>query len=182
MIWLLLGLALWIAPHLFKRVAPAARARMGDRGKGLVAIMTVAGLVLMTIGIRGAPYIHVWQPPAFLTHINNLMVLIALYLMAIAGHGVWLDRKLRHPMLIGVKTWALAHLLVNGDLYSMILFTGILAWAVVEVIVINRAEPNWTPPAPAPRRKEFTFAIATLVVFALIAWAHSWLGYPPFGG
>lgn len=182
MIWLIFGLALWSGAHLFKRFAPDIREGMGDKGKGAIALALIVSLVLMTIGVRGAPYIPVWSPPAFLTHLNNLLVLVAFYLMAIAGHGVWLDRKLRHPMLAGIKVWAFAHLLVNGDLISMVLFGGMLAWAVVEMIVINRAQPDWTPATPAPKRKEFTFALATLVVFALIAWVHNWLGYYPFGG
>lgn len=179
-----LGLLFWSGSHLMKRVAPDLRARLGagDAGRGPVALGIFLGLVLMAIGIRGAPYIPVWTPPAFLTHLNNLMVLIAFYLMAIAGQGVWLDRKMRHPMLTGIKLWAVAHLLVNGDLVSMLLFGGLLAWAVVEVVLINRAQPDWTPPPPAPQRKEITFPIATLAVFAIIAWVHTWLGYYPFGG
>ncbi|PIE11682.1 MAG: hypothetical protein CSA72_00725 [Rhodobacterales bacterium] len=180
MIWLILGLALWSAAHLFKRVAPEARARLGDPGKGAVALALVLAVVLMVIGVRGAPFIAVWTPPAFMTHINNLLVLIAFYLFAIAGQGVWLDRKIRHTMLTGMKTFALAHLLVNGDLVTMILFGGLMAWAVVEVILINRAEPEWTAPAPAVRRKEFTFPVATIVVFGVAAWIHSLLGYYPF--
>lgn len=182
MVWLILGLLFWSGAHLFKRMAPEARARLGDKGKGLVALGSLIGIVMMVIGTRGAPFIPVWNPPAFLTHLNNLMVLIAFYMMAIAGHGVWLDRKIRHSMLTGVKLWAVAHLLVNGDLYSIVLFGGLLAWAVIEMIAINRAEPDWTPPAPAVRRKEFTFAAATLVVFGIIAWLHTILGYYPFGG
>lgn len=181
MIWLILGLALWSGVHLFKRIAPDMRAQMGDKAKGIVALGSLIGIVLMVIGMRGAPFIPVWNPPAFLTHLNNLMVLVAFYLMAIAGQGVWLDRKIRHTMLTGVKLWAIAHLLVNGDLYSIVLFGGLLAWAVAEVIVINRSEREWTPPAPAVRRKEYTFAIATVVVFAIVAGIHAWLGYSPFG-
>lgn len=181
MIWLLLGLALWVGAHLFKRLAPEARARMGDKGKGAIVGLLVLALVLMTFGVRGAPFIPVWTPPAFLTHVTHLFVLVAFYLMAIAGHGVWLDRKLRHPMLTGVKCWAVGHLLANGDLISMLLFGGILAWAVIEVILINRAEPGGSPAKPAVMRKEFTFAAATLVVFGLAAWVHGLLGYPVFG-
>lgn len=181
MIWLILGVLLWSGAHLFKRLAPEARAAMGDRAKGPVALAIVASLVLMTIGVRGAPYIHVWTPPAFFVHLNNLMIWVSFYLMAIAGHRVWLDRKMRHPMLTGVKLWAVAHLMVNGDLISIILFGGILAWAVIEVILINKSGPRPPVGEPAVIRKEFTFAIATVAVFGIVAWVHLWLGYPPFG-
>jgi uncharacterized membrane protein len=79
-----------------------------------------------------------WYRSPATTGINNLLVLIAFYLFAASGARTWLGQKMRHPQLTGVKTWALAHLLVNGDLPSFILFGGLLAWAVVEVILINR--------------------------------------------
>ena len=75
----------------------------------------------------------------------------------------------------------MAHLLVNGTLEAIVLFGGLLAWAVVEVILINRAEPRPEPPAPAAARKEVTAIVATLVVYGVIAWAHYWFGYPAFG-
>lgn len=181
MILLILGVALWSGAHLSKRLAPAARARMGDPGKGAIALALIVSIVLMVIGFRSAPHIDLWYPPAFLRHLNNLMILIAFYMVAIAGMGVWLDRKIRHSMLAGFKLWAFGHLIVNGDLASLILFGGLLAWAVIEMILINRAEPDWTPPKPAVIRKEFTLAGATLLVFGAAAWVHGYLGYYVFG-
>jgi uncharacterized membrane protein len=87
----------------------------------------------------------------------------------------------RHPMLIGVKIWALGHILVNGDVPSLILFGGLLAWAVIEVIVINRAEPEWTPPPVASKAKEIRAAVGSLVFYAVAVGIHYWLGYPTFG-
>ena len=178
---LILGVALWWAAHLFKRVLPAQRAAMGDGGKGAVALALVAAILLMIFGYRMTEFIYVWAPPSFMTHINNLLVLIAIYMMSPAPKKGRLLHKLRHPMLGGFKLWAFAHLLVNGDLASIILFGGLLAWAVVEVIVLNRAEPEWTRPKPAPRDKEIKAVIITLVIYGVIAGIHTWLGYPVFG-
>lgn len=182
MILLILGVALWAGAHFFKRLMPEKRAEMGDKGKGLVAIATFASVALMIIGYRMAPVIDLWSPPAFLRYVNNLLVLLAFYMFAVAGHGVWADRKIRHSMLTGIKLWAFAHLLVNGDLASVILFGGLLAWGVAQMIMINKAQPEWTPPAPAVKRKEYTFAIASIVVFGIAGWIHGWLGYYPFAG
>jgi uncharacterized membrane protein len=178
---LILGLALWWAAHLFKRIAPNARGRLGDTGKGLVTIALVAAVVLMVVGYRGADFIFVWQPPAFLVHVNNLLMIVALYLYAASGAKTWITTKIRHPQLTGFKTWAVAHLLVNGDLAAILLFGGLLAWAVVEVIVLNRAARNWIPPGPVPLRKEVTAVIATLVVVAVVMGIHNWLGVQPWG-
>jgi uncharacterized membrane protein len=178
---LILGVVLWWAAHLFKRVMPAQRAALGDKGKGIAAVLVLLSVVLMVIGYRAAPYIEYWPRMTPLVGINNLLMVFAFYLYAASGAKTAIARKIRHPQLTAVKVWAIAHLLVNGDLASIILFGGILAWAVVSVIVINRAEPNWVPPAPGPVRKEFTAIIATVVVVGIVMMIHNWLGVQPWG-
>lgn len=181
MIWLILGVVLWTGAHLFKRLAPEARTGLGEAGKGVVAVSLLAAIVLMVIGYRTADGAVFWGRTPMTTGINNLLMLLAVYMFAAAGMKTALARKMRHPMLGAVKVWALAHLLVNGDVPSFILFGGLLGWAVLEMILINRAEPDWVRPAPAPVRKELVAVAATVVVFGVIAAVHTWLGYPVFG-
>jgi uncharacterized membrane protein len=178
---LILGLLLWWASHLFKRLAPAARARMGDAGKGVVAVASLAAIVLMVIGYRAADVVVLWTPPSFLTHINNLLMVLAIYLFVSSGAKTWITTKIRHPQLTAVKAWAVAHLLVNGDLASVILFGGMLAWAVASVILINRATGAWEPEHGLPVRNEVQAVIGTVVVLVVVGWIHNWLGYWPFG-
>ena len=178
---IVLGLALWCAAHLFKRLAPGRRAAMGDAGKGLATAGILAGVVLMVTGYRGHEAPDLWYPPAFLTHVNNLLMLLAFYLYAASGMKTRITKVIRHPQLTAVKTWAVAHLLVNGDLPSVVLFGGLLAWAVVEVIVINRAEPRPAAPAPASIGKEIGAVVGAGAVFGAVAWVHDWLGVWPYG-
>jgi uncharacterized membrane protein len=178
---IVLGLVLWFAAHLFKRLAPGPRERLGDAGKGLVAVGVLAGVVLMVIGYRGVEQVDLWYPPAFLTHVNNLLMVFAVYLYAASGMKTWITGPIRHPQLTAVKTWAVAHLLVNGDLASVILFGGILVWAVLEVILINRAVPRGPLPEPAPLGREIGAVVGAVVVFGAIGWVHNWLGVWPFG-
>lgn len=178
---LILGLVLWTFAHLFKRIAPDARARMGNAGKGLATVGILAGLVLMILGYRQADFIHVWSPPAFLVHVNNLLMLAAVFFFALSHSKGRLRARFRHPMLASVKIWALAHLLVNGDLASIILFGGLLAWAVVSVITINRAAP-WVPPAPGEAKRDVILVVITAVAFAAFSAIHAWLGVWPFPG
>lgn len=183
---LILGLALWWATHLFKRVAPDARAKMGDPGKGLIAVLVIGSVVLMVLGYRSADGAVYWGRSGALVGINNLMMLIALYIYAVGGPGpgkprVWLGTKMRHPQLTGFSIWALAHLLVNGDTPSFILFGGLLVWAMVEIALINSQEPDWTPPAHGGAKKEITYVILTLVIVAVIMAIHNWLGVQPWG-
>lgn len=183
---LILGVALWWAAHLFKRLAPAARARMGNPGKGLMALAIVGSVVLMVIGYRSAGGAVFWGRSSALVGINNLLMVLAFYVYATGGPGpgkprVWLGTKLRHPQLTGFGIWAVAHLLVNGDVASFILFGSLLAWAIVEVLLINAQEPDWTPPPRGPQSKEIAYIILTLVIVIIVMAVHYWLGVQPWG-
>ncbi|WP_319546145.1 NnrU family protein [Ruegeria conchae] len=177
---LILGVALWWAAHLFKRVMPERRAAIGDAGKGVVALAIAVSILLMIFGYRITDFIYVWAPPSFMIHINNLLILIAIYLMSPAGQKGRLLNKMRHPMLGGMKMWAFAHLLVNGDLASIILFGGLLAWAVVEVIVINKSDPDWTPGEPGTYGKDAMFFAGSIVLLGIIGYIHGLVGPWPF--
>lgn len=177
---LVLGVALWWAAHLFKRVAPDRRAAMGDKGRGLVAAAIGVSVVLMVIGFKQAEHVDLWYPPAMMVHLNNLLVLIAIWMMSPAGQKGKLLARVRHPMLMGFRVWAAAHLLVNGDLASVILFGGLLAWGVAEVVVINSAEPEWEPRKDGTLAKDGMFMAASIVLLAVIGYIHGWLGYWPF--
>ncbi|GGB88174.1 membrane protein [Marivita lacus] len=179
---LVLGLLIWVGAHIFKRVAPEQRAAMGDTGKLIVTVALVISIGLMIWGYRGAAFIHVWSPPSFMVHINNLLMLVALFVFGMSATTGRLRGKMRHPQLVSVKIWAVAHLLVNGDLASIILFGGLLAWAVLEVIIINRAEPVWNRPQPGEAKKDVLLVVITLVSFVVIAAIHAWLGVWPFPG
>lgn len=178
---LILGVALWSGAHLFKRLAPARRAAMGEGGRGLVTALLLASIVMMVLGYRWADHTWLWSPPAFLRHLNNLLVVVAFYFFAASGMKTAITRYVRHPQLTGVKTWAIAHLLVVPTLPGLILFGGLLAWAVVSVIVINRATPRPAPNPPAGMGKEIGAIVGTLVVVAAVGWLHGWLGPWPFG-
>lgn len=179
---LILGVALWAGAHLFKRLVPERRAALGEEaGKGIVAMALLGAIALMVLGYRMADPVWIWAPPPFLTHLNNLLVLLGFYLFAVSGLQTNLARRIRHPQLSGFKAWALAHLLVVGTLQGLILFGGLLAWAVVAVITINRAQRTWTPPPPAPLAKEAIAVVAALVLTAVVGWIHGWLGPWPFG-
>ena len=179
-ILLILGVALWWAAHLFKRVAPERRAAMGDKGRGPVALTLLVSVILMVIGFRGTPFVDVWTPPSFMIHINNLLILIGIFMMTPAPKRGKILAGMRHPMLMGFSLWALAHLLVNGDLASIIMFGGLLAWSVATPGIINRAEPDWTPNEGGSIAKDAMFLVAAAVLMGVIALIHNALGYSPF--
>lgn len=181
MTFIILGLALWAGAHFWKRLAPDHRASFGDKGKGIVALGSVAAIVLMVIGYGQADTTVYWARTSALTGVNNLLMLLAFYLFAASGKGTRITRAIRHPQLTAVLVWMVAHLLVNGDLRSIVLFGGLGLWALVQMALINRATgPRGAYHAP-PIKSEIIALIATLVVFAIVAAIHTWLGYSLFG-
>ncbi len=178
---LILGVLLWAAAHFFKRAMPAPRAAMGNAGRGAVAVAVVVSIVLMTIGYRAAEGAFFWGRHPATTGINNLLMVAAFYFVTPGPKKGAIFYKMRHPMLTGFSLWAAAHLLVNGDVPSFILFGGLLVWALAEMVVINRTVPNWTPPAKGSIAKDAMFVVASLVLLAVVGAIHAWLGYNPFG-
>lgn len=182
---LILGVALWVAAHLFKRLAPGPRAalsdRMGDGSKGVFALLIVLSVVLMVVGYRGAEFVNLWFPPAWLGHVNNLLMLVAFYVFGIGMAKGALSQRVRHPMLGGFTLWAVAHLLVNGDLASVILFGGLGAWAIAAMLIINAQDARWTPPPRKPGPRDAVAAAVVLVTYGVVGMIHLWLGVNPFG-
>jgi len=178
---LILGLALWIAAHLFKRVAPDMRESLGDRGRGLIALILLGSIVLMVMGYRAADYTHLWARMTWSTPVNNTLMIIALYLTSPGPKKGALFHKMRHPMLTGFFVWAVAHLLVNGDLASLILFGGLAIWAILEVVVINRADGPWEPNPKGTIAKDAMFLAISVLLVGLIGYVHTLFGLSPFG-
>ncbi|MBB5722400.1 putative membrane protein [Loktanella ponticola] len=181
MIYIIAGLILWSGVHFWKRIAPQERAKFGDKGKGIVAVGSVVAIVLMVIGYRMADGAFYWGRSPALTGVNNLLMLFAFYLFASSGAKTKITKVIRHPQLTAVVVWSVAHILVNGDTPSFVLFGGMAAWAIAEMIVVSKAEGPRGPYHEVPVKKEITAVIATVVVFLVVATIHIFLGYNPFG-
>lgn len=185
---LILGLALWSAGHLLPIYAPDARgamaARLGEGPyKGLFALVALGAIALMVIGYRQAAVVDIWFPPARLVDLNNLLMLIAVFLLG-AGHAKSSAKHyVRNPMLTGVAVWAVAHLLVNGDLASVVLFGGMLVWAIAAILGSNARDGAWQRPPRGTTAGLVRHLIITAVVFGVIVFIH-WqlLGVRPVPG
>ncbi len=137
---LVLGLILFLVPHSTRIFADDWRADMIDRlgekpWKGVISLLSLAGFVLIVIGYgqaRLAPVV-LWLPPLWLRHIALLLNLVA-FISIVAAYVPRnsIKSKFGHPMVAGVKAWAIAHLLANGNLADVILFGAFLAWSIVD--------------------------------------------------
>lgn len=179
---IILGLILWIAGHQFKRLAPGLRARLGERGKGVAAVVIFAGLLALIFGYRGAEFVPLYTPVPGIGHLNNTLMLVAIFLYGVGGTKGVLYPKMRHPMLWGTVVWSVAHLLVNGDLASVVMFGGIGLWALLERGLIN-ASSEWVPPTNGRGIKgDAMNLVGTLALYGAFAFVHGWLGHPVFLG
>ncbi|GLQ34514.1 membrane protein [Amylibacter marinus] len=187
MVLLIIGFILWTTAHLFKRLVPQNYTQLEQKMgagvlRGLIAAEIAVGLMLMIIGYRSAPHIAIYTPFAGIGHLNNLLMLLAVMLIGMSHSTGRIGTLLRHPMLLAVVVWSIAHLLVNGDLASLVLFGGLGVWALLEILVINRAEGAWTRPTAGPLKKDIILIVITIVVFGVITAIHTALGYNPFLG
>ena len=181
MFLLVAGVVLWIVAHLFRRVAPDFRASLGWVGRAIVGVAVVISITMMTIGYSSAENTVFWGRSPALVGINNLLVLLAFYLMSVALVRSALAGKMRHLVFTAVKTWAIAHLLVNGDVASFVLFGGLFAWALISVIVINRTAKPEKPVVQFSWFKEIAAILLAVGAFGAVAWLHLQMGYPVFG-
>lgn len=179
---LIAGLGLWYVSHLLKRLVPGLRAGLGEaRGKMLVTVLSLVAVVAMILGYRDAPIEPVYAPLPGIGHLNNLLMLVALILFSVSHSKGRLRAAIRHPMLWGTVLWAAAHLLVNGDAASLVLFGGIGVWAMASMVLISLQEP-WVRRAPGPLRSDVIAVVAGVAAYAVVAGIHVWLGYNPFLG
>jgi uncharacterized membrane protein len=187
---LILGLILFLGSHSISIFAPATRdalaARLGEWPyKAVYSVVAIAGFVLLIIGYGQArldPTV-LYTPPAFLTHLSMLLMLIvfpALFATYLPGR---ISRALGHPMLVAVKAWALAHLLVNGTLADLMLFGGFLVWAVVDRISMKRRVQRPILRAPSSAINDVLVVVLGLAAYVGFAfWAHPrWIGVPVMG-
>jgi uncharacterized membrane protein len=192
MIVLILGLVLFLGAHSVRiyaddwRTAQVARFGLGP-WKMLFGLASLAGLALIAIGFgqaRSAPVI-LWFPPIALRHMAGLLTLVAFVLLAAAYVPAnRIKAKIGHPMVAGVKSWALAHLLAAGSLADVLLFGAFLAWGIIWFSSARRRDRAAGTVYPAGTLNGDLTALAVgLVAWAVFAFGlHGWLiGVRPFG-
>ena len=192
MVWLILGLVLFLGVHSVRVFAEdwrtKTRARLGENAfKGVYSVVSVLGFGLIIWGFGQARQqpVAVWTPPVGMRHLASLLTLLAFVSLAAAYvPGNAIKARLHHPMVLGVKTWALAHLLANGMLAHMVLFGSFLLWAVLSFRAARQrdrvGQVVYAPGRAGPTVVTVLLGVALWAGFAF--WAHgAWIGVRPFG-
>lgn len=186
---LILGLVVFLATHVFVSLRgerAKAIARLGLNGYRVVfGIFALIGLAIIVWGYSdySAHPISIWSPPAFMRHITVGLMLFAVIFLTAAFIPSHIKMKLKHPMLASVKTWALAHLLSNGDLGSILLFGSFLAWGVYARIAAKRRGDAGTAVAPATWTNDAIVVVLGIVIYFLLGfYFHPYvIGVPVLG-
>lgn len=184
MAYLILGLVLFLGVHSVRIVADDWRTRTVARigvgpWKGLYSIAALAGFVLLIWGFsqaRLAPT-PLWSPPMGMRHLAWLLTWLAFVLLLAAYvPGNHFKAWVHHPMVLAVKTWALAHLLVNGNLAHVLLFGAFLVWAVLDFSSARRrdraAGVSYAPGRVLPTL--VTLVLGSLAWAGFALWLHGW--------
>lgn len=190
---LVLGLVLFLGLHSTRIFAEGWRTQtmesFGEKEyKLLYSVLSIAGFALLVWGYglaRQNPVILWNQPPVWTRHLASLLTLAAFVLLVAAYvPGNAIKAKLRHPMILGVKVWALAHLISNNTLADLLLFGSFLVWAVLDYRAARRRERTLATVIDAgPLSRTILTVVVGVVAWAVFAmWAHRVLiGVSPLG-
>ncbi len=189
---LIAGLIIFLSVHSVRIFADDWRtAQITNVGpkvwKGGNALLSLIGLVLIVYGYglaRQAPVV-VYAPPTWLRHLAVVLTIPAFILVSAAYvPGTRIRRAVGHPMVLGVKLWAFAHLLANGTLADLILFGSFLVWAVFNYAAARRRDrAAGTVYSAGPMASDIKAVVSGVVIWAVFAfWLHHVLiGVRPFG-
>lgn len=188
MLVLILGLVIFLGVHSLSIINEPFRNHllksMGEGAfKGAFSVVSAIGLVLIVVGYgmaRADPTL-LYAPPTWLRHVALLLLVPVFPLFVATYFPGRISHAVKHPTLVAVKLWAVAHLLANGMLHDVVLFGAFLAWAVVDRISLKRRSGHPVPTLPAKPVNDAIALIGGLAIYVLfVLWIHQWLiGVPP---
>ena len=189
MIVLIVGLVIFLGVHSISIVNREWRNRMFEhmgekKWKALYSITALVGFAMLVYGYglaRQHPVV-VYVPPYWLRYVTGILMLPVFPLFFASHLPGKIKSTVKHPMLAAVKIWATAHLLSNGMLADILLFGGLLAWAVVDRISVKRNPRGPVDRIPPSTRNDVIAVVGGLITYVVfMRWLHGWLiGVVPF--
>jgi len=192
MVILLFGLILFLGVHSVRIGADSWRTaqigRVGEgKWKGIYSLVSLAGFFLIVWGYGQARLdpLVLWSPPVWTRHVAAPLTFVAFVLIAAAYvPGTRIKAAIGHPMVAGVKVWAVAHLIANGTLADVVLFGGFLVWAIADFVSSRRRdrEAGTVYPAGSLSRDALATVIGGVAWIVFAFWLHlALIGVRPLG-
>ena len=183
---LISGVLLWSVLHFFPVFMPKSRSslieKVGEKPyKGAFALIMFGALALIIFGWRSAEMDADINSEYWMRHVTYGLLLISIILFGAANGKSRIRKFVRHPMLMGVAVWSVGHLLVNNDPRSLVLFGGMLLWAMISIFGINRRDGAYTPPEPWSWARDIRLVLISAVLYAALVFGHPYFtGMPLF--
>ena len=182
---LTLGLLLWSLVHLLPAITTPIKGApiktrmvktLGENAyKGLFSLLLILAVALMVLGWQQATATHLYALPSFMQPLALLLMLSGFICLAAANLPAKINRVIRHPQLTGVLLWSIAHLLLNGDSRSLLLFGGLGLWALLEIVFISRREGVWVKPENTRWSKTALATVIGGLIFMALVFLHPYL-------
>ena len=157
--------------------------KFGEKGyKGIFALTLFGSIALIVFGWRSITPIFLYNLGPVMHKVGLGLMLLSVYLLFVAEVKSGVKRLIRHPMLTGAVLWAIAHLIMNGDSRSVILFSTIGIWAILEIIMINRRDGIWIKSEKPPILVDIRNLVGTVVFLVVIYFLHPYITGMPIHG
>lgn len=174
---LIAGLLIFTIVHLVPAASPATRVGLVEKlgegpYRGLFSVAILASLVLIVFGWKAATPATVYSPPADGGPVISALVFFAFVLFVTSKARTNYRRLVRHPQMMSVILWSVAHLLVSGDSRSVVLFGGLGVWAIVEIVLCNKRDGAWQKPDVVPFSADMIVAVIAGVAFGALFFLH----------
>jgi uncharacterized membrane protein len=180
---LAIGVLLWSVVHFMPAILTDLKKHMVSRFgenpyKGIFALIMAVAIYLIISGWKSAVPEVVYTVPDWGVHAAFLLVLLGFILFFAPYPPNNIKRMMRHPQLIGTACWGVGHLFAIGDTRSIVLFGGLAAWALIEMLLLNRRDGEWVKPASVPGKNDLTMVLFSVLVFMVVLYTHHLI----FGG
>ena len=177
---LVIGVLLWSVMHFLPALDAGFRksliGKLGENPyKGIFSLLMALSIYLVISGWKATTPELLYQPPVWGRHATSLLMLFGFILFFAPYPKNNIKRFLRHPQLTGLVCWGAGHLLSNGEARSVILFGGLAAWSVIEILLLNRRDGPRTMPDSVPIKNDIGLFILGIAVYAIVLFNHQWL-------
>ena len=183
---LIAGIAVWFIVHLMPALAPEFRQSMIDKMgpkpyRGVFALAIFGSLAMIIVGWRSTPEEGLYMLPEWTRIVALILMIGSFILIGAANYQTAIRRVIRHPMLTGVVLWSISHLISNGTTRAWVLFGGLGVWAILEIVLINRRDPEYTKPIGPGFSGELKGVFISGILFGVVYYLHPFFtGVTPF--